>query len=475
MFLNLQPITLWFTIKLGLSHHKLKNIGKIKKGNTMCRDPRYLNRLVFFFFVLTIFAQLIGGSHLSQAQQLSLTRVATGLSSPVYATSAPGDPNNLYIVERGGNIRVLDLTTGNLSASNFLTTSQLSAGNGLTSGNERGLLGLAFHPDYVNNGRYYVNYTDGSGNTRVRSYQRSSSNPLMTDGNSRVEILQVNQPFSNHNGGWMDFGPDGHLYIATGDGGGSNDPVNAGQNRNTLLGKMLRISPSTTSAAGYTIPTDNPFVGQSNVREEIWAYGLRNPWRNSFDRLTGDLWIADVGQNAREEVNFQYASSSGGENYGWRFREGTIQTPGSVGGPRPADNVDPIYDYTHGFDPFQGRSITGGYVYRGPIAGLQGHYFFGDFVSQRLFSLRFDGSDPADFDGTNFDTLIDWTDIVDIDFGTLGGISSFGEDADGNLYLVNLGGSVYRFSAGVIPEPGAALILVSLGIAFVFRRQRVSN
>jgi len=443
----------------------------------MRRDPRYWNLLVFPLLMLTITVLSFGENNPTQAQQpfLSLTRVATGLSSPLYATSAPGDPNHLFIVERGGNIRTLNLTTGNLSSTNFLTSSQLSAGNGLTSGNERGLLGLAFHPDYANNGRYYVNYTDGSGNTRVRSFQRSASNPLTTDGASSVEILQFNQPFSNHNGGWMDFGPDGHLYIATGDGGGSNDPVNAGQNRNTLLGKMLRISPSTTGTPGYTIPNDNPFVGQSNVREEIWAYGLRNPWRNSFDRLTGDLWIADVGQSAREEVNFQYASSTGGENYGWRMREGTIQTPGSVGGPRPADNVDPIYDYTHGSGEFQGRSITGGFVYRGPIAGLQGQYFFGDYVSQRLFSLQFDGSDPSNFNGTNFVNLIDWTNIVDIDFGSLGGISSFGEDADGNLYLINLAGNVYRFSAGAIPEPGTTLVLASLGIACILRRRRFTG
>lgn len=395
----------------------------------------------------------MSGAYAQPQPALSLTRVATGLSSPLYATYAPGDPDNLYIVERGGNVRILNLNTNTINATNFLTNAQVTLDNGFTSGNERGLLGLAFHPDYVNNRRFYIYYTDGSGNSRVRSYQRSESNPLTTDSSTRVNILQFNQPFSNHNGGWIGFGPDGYLYIASGDGGSGNDPVNAGQDKNTLLGKMLRIAPSTNSTAGYTIPPDNPFVGQTNTRGEIWAYGLRNPWRSSFDRLTGDLYIADVGQNAREEINFQYAGSAGGENYGWRLREGTIQTPGSVGGPRPTGNVDPIFDYTRGSGQFQGFSTTGGYVYRGPIAGLRGHYFFGDYVSQRLFSLRFNGSSPSSFNGTNYNSLIDWTSIVQLNIGSLGGISSFGEDSEGNLYLVNLGGSVYRFTSGVIPEP----------------------
>ena len=446
---------------------------KLMKRPDMQVDRRLTSILFFFCFFSTVFVnQKLSAQSFNPS--LSLTRVATGLSSPVFATSAPGDSDHLYIVERGGHIRLLNLSSGNILPTNFLTTSQLNLDHGFTSGNERGLLGLAFHPDYATNGRYFVNYTDGLGNTRVRSYQRSSSDPLTTDGASRAEILQINQPFPNHNAGWMDFGQDGQLYIATGDGGSSNDPGNVSQNRNSLLGKMLRITPDVTSTGGYSVPTDNPFVGQSNVREEIWAYGLRNPWRNSFDRLTGDLYIADVGQNDREEINFQYADSNGGENYGWRMREGTIQTPGSVGGPRPSDNVDPIYDYLHGFDPFQGRSVTGGYVYRGPIEGLQGHYFFGDFVSQRLFSLRFDGSPTSQFDGTNFNSLIDWTDIVETDFGSLGGISSFGEDSLGNLYLVNLNGSIYRFSAGAIPEPNAVLVLGLVAMFGLMGRRRVS-
>ncbi|MBX3423537.1 MAG: PQQ-dependent sugar dehydrogenase [Pirellulaceae bacterium] len=389
------------------------------------------------------------------AQSLTLTRVATGLSSPLYGTSAPGQSEYLYIVERGGNIRILDVSSQPpvVLATPFLTAAQLSEGNGLTSGNERGLLGMAFHPDYVNNGRYYVNYTDSGGHTRIRSYQRSSGNPLITDSTSRAEILQISQPASNHNGGWICFGPDGFMYVATGDGGGSNDPQNAGQNKNTLLGKMLRIAPGTTSSGGYTIPVTNPLVGQANTRGEIWAYGLRNPWRNSFDRSTGDLYIADVGQGAREELNFQYSNSLGGENYGWRLREGTIQTPGLVGGARPPGNVDPIYNYSRGTGLFQGASVTGGYVYRGPIVGLHGHYFFGDYVSQRLFSLRFNGSLPTEFNGTNYNTLIDWNSSVQLNVGSMGNISSFAEDAAGHLYLISLGGNVYRFTSGFIIPP----------------------
>lgn len=225
----------------------------------------------------------------------------------------------------------------------------------------------------------------------------------------------------------MSFGADGFLYIASGDGGDANDPGNVAQNKNSLLGKILRIAPSTDSVGGYQIPANNPWVGQVGVRHEVWAYGLRNPWRCRFDRATGDFYMADVGQGAREEINFQYSTSLGGENYGWRLREGTIQTPGSVGGPQPPGNVAPIYDYTRGSNPFQGRSVTGGYVYRGPIPGLQGHYFFGDFATRRLFSLRFAQSPTTNFDGSNHNSLIDWTSSVQLDVGSLGSISSFGE------------------------------------------------
>ncbi len=389
---------------------------------------------------------------------LELTRVATGLTSPLYATHAPGDPNNLYIVQQNGHIRILNLNTGIINPASFLLNTQLDDGFGLSTGGERGLLGLAFHPDYATNGRYYVNYTDTNGHTRVRGYLRSGSDPHLTDAASRTEILFIAQPFSNHNGGWISFGPDGYLYVAMGDGGSANDPQGNGQNKNVLLGKMLRIDPSTTGA-GYTIPTSNPWVGQAGVKEEVWAYGLRNPWRCSFDRLTGDLYMGDVGQGAREEIDFQPANSTGGENYGWDIREGM------VGGTPPAGNVNPIYDYMRGTSQaFRGNCVTGGFVYRGPIVGLQGHYFFGDYSSQRLFSLKFDGSSPSSFNGTNHSSLLDWVGTVQLDVGSLGSISGFGEDAQGNLYLINLGGNVYKFTGGLIPGP------TSIAASYVYHK-----
>jgi len=270
-------------------------------------------------------------------------------------------------------------------------------------------------------------------------------------------LVEINQPQGNHNAGWIGFGPDGFLYIATGDGGGANDTGgghtagigNSQDITNNLLGKMLRLDVDSDDFPGdanrnYGIPADNPFVGV-NGDDEIFLYGLRNPFRCSFDRMTGDLWIGDVGQNAREEIDVYLFGSNADKNYGWRLREGTIQTPaGGIGGGRPADNVEPVYDYLHNGGSFGGFSTTGGYVYRGPIADLQGLYFFGDFVSQRFWSFRYDGS--TTFDGTNFTGLRDWTNIVNTDVGAINGISSFGEDLAGNLYIVDLAGEVFMIT-----------------------------
>lgn len=421
----------------------------------------------------------VGSTAAGLQPSLRLTRVATGLSNPIYATHAPGDASRLFIAEQGGNIRILDLNTGLLNATPFLTTAQLGTGTGFTSGGERGLLGLAFDPGYNTNGRFFVNYTDLSGNTRIRSFTRDPGNPNLATTTGVANILSITQPFTNHNGGWMSFGPDGFLYVATGDGGSGNDPNNSALDRSNLLGKMLRIDPDRTNAGGYTSPSSNPFFNDGNnaTRDEIWAYGLRNPWRNGFDRLTGDLYIADVGQSQLEEINFQSANSGGGENYGWRVREGTQNTGltnGGLTGLGPA--IDPIHDYAHSSNPFEGFSVTGGTVYRGPVAGLQGQYFFGDYVSRRLFSLEFDGSDPTSFDGTNYRNLIDWTDIVTFEngLGSLGSISSFGEDFNGNLYLINHGGQIFRFSAGAIPEPASlgVLLFASISLLASGRRRR---
>ena len=376
---------------------------------------------------------------------LELTRVATGLTSPVYATHAPGDPGRLYIVEKAGAIRVLDLLSGAVLPTPFMSASVTAAGIGLTTDGERGLLGLAFHPDYQANGRFFINSTDSAGNTRIREFRRLTSNQV--DSTSGRDVLSVAQPYSNHNGGWLDFGPDGLLYVAMGDGGSSNDPQNHAQNRGSLLGKMLRLDVSgddfpADSSRNYRVPATNPFVGQPAMLGEIWAYGLRNPWRNGFDRKTGDLYIGDVGQNAREEINFQSASSPGGANYGWRVREGTLST--GLTGQSGNSLVAPIYDYTRGSGTFQGTSVTGGYVYRGPVAALQGQYFFGDYVRGRLFSLVFDGSQPSAFNGTNYSSRTDWTATATTTAGTIGNIASFGEDASGNVYLVSYGGNIFR-------------------------------
>jgi len=391
-------------------------------------------------------AAVVGCGAIARAQSaLELVRVATGLSSPVYATHAPGDSGRLYIVEKGGAIRILDLAGGGLLSAPFMAASVTSATIGLTTDGERGLLGLAFHPEYQVNGLFYINSTDAAGTTRIREFRRQTADQV--DPSSGRNILSVAQPYSNHNGGWLDFGRDGYLYVAMGDGGSGNDPQNYAQNRGSLLGKILRLDVSgddfpTDSSRNYRVPPTNPFVGQAGMLGEIWAYGLRNPWRNSFDRGTGDLYIGDVGQSAREEINVQPATSPGGENYGWRVREGTLPTnlTGQSGGPL----IAPIYDYTRGTGTFQGRSVTGGYVYRGPVAALEGQYFFGDYVSGRLFSLVYDGSPASTFNGLNFTSRMDWTTSLTTSAGSVGNIASFGEDAVGNVYVVSYGGHLFR-------------------------------
>jgi glucose/arabinose dehydrogenase len=286
-------------------------------------------------------------------------------------------------------------------------------------GGEQGLLGLAFSPD----GRFmYVNYTDVDGNTNVVEYQMSGDGP---DPSTRRLVLHVNQPFSNHNGGDLVFGPDGHLYIGLGDGGSGDDPMGNGQNLGVLLAKMLRIDPRPSGGRPYGIPPDNPFVGRAGARPEIWAFGLRNPWRYTFDRDTDDLWIGDVGQGAWEEIDFQPAGSRGGQNYGWNSYEGTHRYVG----PDIENAVPPIDEYGHGSGEC---SITGGYVYRGSdIPALRGWYLFGDFCLGDVMAIRQRGGKVVERKdlGLHVDSL-----------------SSFGEDQQGELYLLSLGGPVYRLT-----------------------------
>ena len=339
-----------------------------------------------------------------------LRRIAT-LEEPLALAVRAGDPA-LYVAEKIG--RVVALRDGTVDPIPVLdVTSEVSLGG------EQGLLGLAFAPD----GRFlYVNMTDVNGDTRIVEY-------AMVDGradvSTRREVLFVDQPYSNHNGGNLVFGPDGYLYIGLGDGGSGGDPQGNAQSLDTLLGKMLRIDPRPSGDAPYGIPADNPFVDTAGARPEIWAFGLRNPWRYSFDRATGDLWIGDVGQSAWEEVDRQPASSRGGENYGWNVREGSHPyTDGSL-----PDAVDPVYDYPHG----GACVVTGGYVYRGAaIPDLIGAYVFADFCLGTLQVLRMDG-DAA----------------VVSDLGpTVEAVSSFGEDAAGELYVLSLAGGVYRLVPG---------------------------
>lgn len=359
------------------------------------------------------------------AQTIELEQYATGFLSPVDITHA-GD-ERLFVVERSGRIKIID-ENGAVVFTPFLDIDNLVANTGGQS--ERGLLGLAFHPDYMNNGYFFVNYTDNSGETIIARYSVDSSDPNLADPNSAEIIMTIDQPYSNHNGGGIKFGPDGYLYIGMGDGGSGNDPQNYSQNTQSLLGKMLRID--IDNGLPYTIPADNPFINDANVLDEIWAIGVRNPWRFSFDRETGDLWIADVGQNAWEEIDFQPAGSPGGENYGWRCYEGN-HLNGSVNTSNcgsSSDYVAPVYEIQH--QGFSGPcSITGGFVYRGEdYPDLEGIYICADYCSGEFFTVAPDGSggwvgqEVADF---NYD------------------ISAFGEDVDGELYAARMGqGRIYK-------------------------------
>ncbi len=347
---------------------------------------------------------------------LAIDTVASGLVNPVLVTFAPGDSNRIFIVEQPGRIRVLRNDT--LLVRSFLDIDSI-VGSG---GSEQGLLGLAFHPSYQSNGFFYVNYTNNSGNTVVARYA-VTTNPDSANANSKFNIINIAQPFSNHNGGMIAFSPiDGYLYIGMGDGGSANDPGNRAQNKMNLLGKMLRID--IDAGSPYAIPTDNPFVDSAAYLPEIWALGLRNPWRFSFDRETGDLYTADVGQGTIEEIDFQSFSSPGGENYGWRLKEGE----NCFNPPSDCDTLvglaDPITFYTHGGAPFR-CSISGGYVYRGcAIPDLQGHYFYADYCSAQIWSFKYNGT-----------TISDSTQrTADIGAGTIA-VSSFGEDYYGELYI----------------------------------------
>jgi glucose/arabinose dehydrogenase len=371
--------------------------------------------------ILYLFFACGGGGNQGSAvsPKIALVPRFSGLAAPVGVTHAGDNTGKLYVVERAGRIRLIDNGT-------LLPTPFLDISTSVLSGGEQGLLGLAFPPGYATTGRFYVNYTRvPDGNTVIARYQRTA-NPNVADPASDNILLTIPQPFANHNGGQLAFGPDGFLYIGLGDGGSGGDPQNNAQNDNSLLGKILRIDVE-SGVSPYAIPPTNPFVSTAGARGEIWAIGLRNPWRFSFDRLTGDLYIADVGQSSFEEVNFQPATSPGGENYGWRIMEGSH----CFGDPAcsSAGLILPVAEYDHG----QGCSITGGFVYRGQAyPRIQGVYIYADFCSGRFWGLK------------NDNTV--WRN--ELLLAEPHSISSFGEDEAGNLYATDLGaGIVYEIAA----------------------------
>jgi uncharacterized protein (TIGR03437 family) len=347
---------------------------------------------------------------------IQLITVLTGQDNPVYITSARDGSNRLFIVEQPGRIKILPP-----GATSPLPTAFLNIVSKVSSGGERGLLGLAFHPQYTSNRRFFVNYTrTGDGATVISEFKVSASNPNVAETEERI-LLTVAQPFSNHNGGWIDFGPDGFLYIGSGDGGSANDPGNRAQNVEDLLGKILRIDVNTTDGSPYASPATNPFFGSTPGRDEIYATGLRNPWRCAFDRATGQLYAGDVGQGVIEEIS---VITSGG-NYGWRVFEGTRCT-GNGPAPCTAGNyIMPLVEYDHSNNRC---SVTGGYVYRGNRGTLPlGSYVFGDFCSGEIFLYN-----------NNAMSL-----LLDTNFQ----IASFGEDEAGEIYVVSLGGSILRIAS----------------------------
>ncbi|MCU0491312.1 MAG: PQQ-dependent sugar dehydrogenase [Chloroflexaceae bacterium] len=352
------------------------------------------------------------------APNLTLQEVASGFTRPIHVTSAGDGSGRLFVIEQRGIVNIV--REGQRLEQPFLDIEPLVG----SSGNEQGLLSIAFHPEYASNGQFFVNYTNREGDTVVARY-RVSADPNVADPGSATVLLTIDQPAANHNGGMMAFGPDGYLYIGMGDGGRAGDPWNNAQNLDALLGKMLRIDVNSENGEPYAIPSDNPFVGQNGARPEIWAYGLRNPWRFSFDRQTGDMYIADVGQNAQEEVHFQPAASQGGENYGWRMMEGDLCFPAGENCDRQGLEL-PFVTYGRG----EGCSITGGYVYRGSAyPQMAGFYIYADYCSGNMWAIH-------QVNGTWQNRLVAETDS---------NISSFGQDEGGELYLTDReGGTLYR-------------------------------
>lgn len=366
----------------------------------------------------------------SPGTDLDAVRIASGLSSPTYVTAPPLDPNRLFVVEKTGAVRIIK--NGLLLATPFLNLASR-----VSTGAEQGLLSIAFHPNYKVNRRLFANFTDSRGNTIIARFTASATNPDVVDASSERLLLTITQPFPTHNGGQLAFGPEGYLYVGMGDGGGVADPFESAQSDTSLLGKMLRLDIDRETAPFYTVPPSNPNPGAGPTRGLIWAKGMRNPWRFSFDRLSGDLYTADVGEAQREEINVTPVTSTGGENYGWDIFEGSQcfePEPLFLSCPSLSSYVAPVHEYDH----TQGCAVTGGFVYRGcALPDLHGSYFFADYCTAFVRTFEMVGgavqnltdrtADVAPGGGLSIDT-----------------ITSFGEDARGELYVADQGGEIFK-------------------------------
>jgi glucose/arabinose dehydrogenase len=363
-------------------------------------------------------------------------RVGTGFAQPLYLAAVPDGSGRVLVVQQAGLVRILDPATGAIAPTPFLDVSTQT-----TTAGERGLLGLALAPDFNATGTFYVFMTDLNGRIQLRRYRTFAANRNQADPATLDQIFDLAHPAVNHNGGWLDFGPDGMLYAALGDGGGAGDTDNNAQNTNVLYGKIIRIDPRSDAFPAdplrdYAIPAGNPFAAGGGL-PEIWAYGLRNPFRNSFDSATQNLWIGDVGQGAREEIDLMRPVDAGA-NFGWRIMEGTAVFNGTP----TASLVPPVAEYLHGTGPREGNSVTGGHVYRGPVEALRGNYFFADFIRPNLWSIPVarvvlgQTIPSSQFRLRNGD----FTPMA----GTINNVASFGLDQAGNLYIVDYDGEIYR-------------------------------
>ncbi|HXC53169.1 MAG TPA: PQQ-dependent sugar dehydrogenase [Candidatus Limnocylindrales bacterium] len=366
---------------------------------------------------------------------LDAVLVSADFNEPIYATAAPLDPLRLFVVERAGRIRIVNLADDTILSTPFLDIQDLTTTDG-----ERGLLSMAFDPAYDTNRRFYVNYTNNAGDTTIARYEASIGDHNVADESTAKILLVITQPASNHNGGQIAFGADGYLYIGMGDGGGGGDPWENAQDDGELLGKILRMDVDVSTAPYYAVPTTNPHYSVGAPIELVWAKGTRNPWRFSFDRATGDLVIGDVGQDTREEIDFQSASSTGGENYGWDIFEGTMcyePDPAPMCPSPPTGFTMPVLEYTHA----AGCSITGGFVYRGcALPDLAGTYFYGDYCGNFIRTIELPGGVATNAQNRTSD--------IESAGASISSVISFGQDARGELYILEDNGRVYR----IVPE-----------------------